>query len=85
MNIRTKQDLYTNLGLSPIICKLKVIYNNNDYAIWNRCLLWNEDINENNICSGYCIYKDTIYKIQYKELADNYFEVTHMGFINSCF
>lgn len=84
MNIRTKQDLYTKLGLSPIVCKLKVIYNN-DYAIWDNCLLWNEYINENDLFQGYCIYKDIMYKIQYKELADNYFEVTCMEFINSCF
>ncbi len=84
MNIRTKQDLYTKLGLSPIICKLKVIYNN-DYAIWDKCLLWNEEIAENNLCNGYCIYKNIIYKIRYKELADNYFEVTNTEFINSCY
>lgn len=84
MSIRTKQDLYTKLGLSPTLCKLKVIYNTT-YAIWNNCLLWNEDINENNLCEGYCIYKNVIYKIQYRELLDNFYEVTHMEFINTCF
>lgn len=84
MNIQTKQDLYNKLGLSPIICKLRVIHSTT-YAIWNNCLLWNEEINENNLYKGYCIYKDTIYKIHYKEITDSYFEVMKAELINTCF
>lgn len=84
MNIQTKQDLYNKLGLSPIICKLRVIHSTT-YAIWNNCLLWNEEITENNLYKGYCIYKDIIYKIHYKEITDSYFEVMKVELINTCF